>query len=250
MAVVAEDRDDVRLVTIDRPPVNALDVDTLHELADVLEVSAGDDGVGAVVLTGAGKVMSAGADLIKVLAGDDAYIDAGIDALTRAFRSVFTFLKPIVAAVNGHALAGGAVLVCGCDHRVMGAGAGRIGAIELSAGVPFPAWALQLVRHRVHSGNLEEVVLFGRSYDPEGALRCGLIDEVVNEGETMEIAFDRARELAQIPGSSFALTKRSLRAPAVADAESLAAHDDEIKAAWRSAEVRAAIERQMAALGR
>lgn len=93
-------------------------------------------------------------------------------------------------------------------------------------------------------------MLFGRSYDPEGALRCGLIDEVVNEGETMEIAFDRARELAQIPRSSFALTKRSLRAPAVADAESLAAHDDEIKAAWRSAEVRAAIERQMAALGR
>lgn len=93
MAVVAEDRDDVRLVTIDRPPVNALDVDTLHELADVLEVSAGDDGVGAVVLTGAGKVMSAGADLIKVLAGDDDYIDAGIDALTRAFRSLFTFPK-------------------------------------------------------------------------------------------------------------------------------------------------------------
>jgi len=248
MPVVVEDRQGIRLVTIDRPPVNALDVDTLQELANVLESAAADGDVTGVVLTGTGKVMSAGADLTKVLQGGDDYIDAGIDALNRAFRTLFTFPKPVVAAVNGHALAGGAVLVCGCDHRVMGAGAGRIGVIELTAGVPFPAWALELVSHRVHSGYLEEVVLFGRAYEPEVAHRYGLIDEVVGDGAIMDVALDRARELAKVPRRTFFLTKRSLRAAAVANAEALAAHDNEVKEAWRSPEVRAAIERQMAAL--
>jgi len=248
MAVVIEDRQGIRLVTLERPPVNALDVETLHELADVLDTAAADGDVAGLVLTGAGRVMSAGADLTKVLQAGDDYVDAGIDALSRAFRTLFMFPKPVVAAVNGHALAGGAVLVCGCDHRVMGAGAGRIGVIELAAGVPFPAWALQLVSHRVHAGYLEEVVLFGRAYEPEVALRYGLIDEVVGNDEIMDVALNRAGELAQVPRRTFSLTKRSLRAAAVAKAEALAAHDDEIKEAWRSPEVRAAIERQMAKL--
>jgi enoyl-CoA hydratase len=248
MAVVVEDRHSIRLVTLDRPPVNALDVDTLRELTNVLEAAAADGDINGVVLTGAGKVMSAGADLTKVLQAGDDYIDAGIDALNRAFRTLFIFPKPVVAAVNGHALAGGAVLVCGCDHRVMGAGAGRIGVIELAAGVPFPAWALQLVSHRVHSGYLEEVVLFGRAYEPEVAHRYGLIDEVVDDGAIVDVALDRAGELAQVPSRTFMLTKRSLRAAAVANAEALAAHDNEIKEAWRSPEVRAAIQLQMASL--
>ena len=89
--------------------MNALDVDTLNELSDSFDEAAEDD-TRAVILTGTGKTLSAGADLVRVLAGDDEYIDAGIDALTRNFRTLFEFPKPVVAAVNGHALAGGAVL--------------------------------------------------------------------------------------------------------------------------------------------
>lgn len=243
-----EDHDEIRVLRIDRPPVNALDAETLHELADGLDAANADASVRAVVLTGTGKVMSAGADLVKVLEAEDDEIDAGIDALTRAFRTLFVIPKPVVAAVNGHALAGGAVLACGCDHRVMGETRGRIGAIELAAGVPFPAWALELVRHGVNNSHFEEVVYFGRAYEPSDALERGLIDELVADGSVVDISIQRARELARVPATTYALTKRSARAATVGMAEALAQYDDEVKAAWRSDEVQAAVRRQLEAL--
>jgi len=249
MNVRVEDRDEVRVLRLDRPPVNALDVETLNELSDALDAAIDSGSVRAAVLTGTGKVMSAGADLVKVLEGDGRYIDAGIDALTRAFRTLFTFPKPVVAAINGHALAGGAVLACGCDHRVMGT-SGRIGTIELAAGVPFPAWALELVRHAVPNGHFEEVVYFGRSYEAGAALERGLIDEIATGDVVVDLALERARELARVPATTYALTKRSARAATVAAAEALTRWDDEVKAAWRSDEVRDAVRRQIEALQR
>lgn len=239
--------DGITILRIDRPPVNALDVDTLNELSDAFDEAAGDT-TRAVVLTGTGGTMSAGADLVKVLAGDDAYIDAGIDALTRNFRTLFEFPKPVVAAVNGHALAGGAVLTCGCDRRVMGKWAGSIGAIELTAGVPFPAWALELVRYAVKSEYFSEIVYFGQSYVPEVAVEKGLIDEVVADTLLMQRAIEVAHQLMRVPANTFSLTKRSMRAATAQAAESLMRFDDDVKAAWRSQEVRDAIKRQMAAL--
>lgn len=247
--VVVDSRDGIATVRIDRPPVNALDVDTLHQLSDALDVAATDD-TRAVVLTGTGSTMSAGADLVKVLAGHDAYVDAGIDGLTRCFRTLFEFPKPVVAAVNGHALAGGAVLTCGCDHRVMGESAGRIGVIELAAGVPFPAWALELVRHAVNNEHFQELVYFGAAYEPGEALAKGLIDEVCPDELVMSRAVERAEELARVPARTFALTKRSMRAATSEAASSLMRFDDDIKAAWRSPEVHEAVRRQMDGLRR
>lgn len=247
MPIATEDHDTIRILRIDRPPVNALDVDTLNELSDAFDVAEADQ-TRAVVLTGTGSTMSAGADLVKVLEGDASYIDAGIDALSRNFRTLFEFPKPVVAMVNGHALAGGAVLTCGCDYRLMGKWAGSIGTIELAAGVPFPAWALELVRYAVPNEYFAEVVYFARSYVPEEALRKGLVDEVVADTLLMSRAIEIAFELAQVPASTFAITKRSMRAAAVAAAEELSRFDDDVKAAWRSKEVQDAVRRQMDAL--
>ena len=248
MNVRVEDHDEVRVLRIDRPPVNALDADTLHELADGLDAANADGTVRAIILTGTGTVMSAGADLVKVLEAEDDYIDAGIDALTRAFRTLFVLPKPVVAAVNGHALAGGAVLTCGCDHRVMGEGSGRIGAIELAAGVPFPAWAIELVRHGVNNSHFEEVVYFGRAYEPSAALQVGLVDELAPSDNVMGVAAERARKLARVPSTTYALTKRSARAATVGMAEALTRYDDDVKKAWRSDEVKDAVRRQLEAL--
>ena len=247
-AVVVEDRSGIAIVRIDRPPVNALDLDTLDEIADALDRAAEDD-TKAVVLTGTGSTFSAGADLTAVFAATDEQLDAGIDALTRLFRTLFQFLKPVVAAVNGHALAGGAVLACGCDHRIMGENAGRIGAVEHAAGVPFPAWALELVRHGVNNDHFEEIVLFGRAYKPADGLKNGLVDEVVPDDQVLDKALERAERLASIPGRTYAITKRSSRAERSAAAEALTRYDDEVKAAWRSDEVKAAIKRRLDSLG-
>lgn len=247
-SIVVEPRDDgVTVIRIDRPPVNALDVDTLNELSDALDRAARDD-TRALILTGTEKTMSAGADLMAILDGDDSYVDAGIDALTRTFRTLFEFPKPVVAAVNGHALAGGAVLTCACDYRIMGKWAGSIGVIEHAAGVPFPAWALEVVRYAVVDRYFQEIVYFARDYLPEVAVERGLVDEIIAGTLLMERSLQVATELLAVPPTTYALTKRSMRAATVTAAEELRRYDDDVKAAWKSPEVKNAIRRQMKTL--
>ena len=241
-----EERQDILVLTIDRPPVNATDVETLDGLTAALEEGAE---ARAMVLTGAGKVFSAGADLQKVLNEGPRYVEAGIDSLTRCFRTLFTSPRPVVAAINGPALAGGCVLGCGCDYQVLAAGA-RIGAVEHQAGVPFPAWALELVRFSVNNEHLAEVLLFGRAYDAATALEMGIVDEVI-EGDVLGRALEVAGELADIPPRSFSLTKKSLRQPSVDTADRLLRETDEyVKRAWCSEEVQSAVRARLESLRR
>jgi len=248
-AIESEPNGTTLILRLNRPPVNALDVDTLEELSDRLDEARSSD-ARAVVLTGAGSLFSAGADLYRVLEGGPGYIDAGIAALTRAFETLFVFPRPVVAAVNGHALAGGCILTCACDYRIMSASAGTIGAVELKAGVPFPAWALEILRYAVNNHHVQEVVYTGRSYAPDVARDMGLVDEVVAAGDLMERALEMAAELAAVPSTTFALMKQALRKPAVEAARAGALDDDEIKAAWRSEEVHDAIRALLASLAR
>ena len=130
----------------------------------------------------------------------------------------------------------------------MGKWAGSIGAIELTAGVPFPAWALELVRYAVKSEYFPEIVYFGQSYVPEVATEKGLVDEVIADTLLMQRSIEAAHELMRIPETTFSLTKRSMRAATSEAAQALMRFDDEVKAAWKSTEVQDAIKRQMAAL--
>jgi enoyl-CoA hydratase len=247
-AIRSRSEGNVLVLQLDRPPVNAVDVDTLNELSDVLDKARADD-PDALVLTGTGAMFSAGADLKAVLEADDEQVDAGIEALSRCFETLFLFPRPVVAAVNGYALAGGVIITCAADRRVMAAGSGQIGAVELKAGVPFPAWALEIVRHAVNNQFVEEIVYFGHGYDPERALAMGLIDEVVPSEELMPRCLEIARELAEVPRQTFALTKGSLRRwTAEAARRGRELSDEQVKAAWRSPEVKAAIERLLASI--
>lgn len=248
-AINSEVVDGVLVIEIDRPPVNALDVETLNELAERLDKAVWEE-QGPVVLTGAGALFSAGADLRRVLDGGPDYVNAGIVALSQAFETLFVFPRPVVAAVNGHALAGGCILTCACDYRIMSESGGTIGAVELRAGVPFPSWALEIIRYAVNNHHLQEIVLTGRSYSPADALGKGLIDEVVPAEQLMARAKAVAAELSGAPPDTFRLMKRALRKPAVEAAiKGAAATNEEIKAAWRSAEVQDSIKRLLASLG-
>lgn len=248
-ALNSEVRDGVLVIQIDRPPVNALDVDTLNELTERLDKAVWEE-QGAIVLTGSGSMFSAGADLRKVLDGGPEYINAGIVALSQAFEALFVFPRPVVAAVNGHALAGGCILTCASDYRIMSASAGTIGAVELKAGVPFPSWALEILRYAVNNEHVQEIVLTGRSYEPDEALVKGLIDEVVPGEELMDRAIAMAKELAAVPPNTYRLTKRALRKATVENAiKGAASTNEEIKATWRSPEVLDAIRKLLAGLG-
>lgn len=214
---------------------SALDLELCLALQSAFEEAAADDGVGAVVLTGTGSIFSAGVDLPRMISAGGDYISEFVSALDAALRGLFVFPKPVVAAVNGHAIAGGAILTFACDHRLMSAG--RIGVPELLVGVPFPAIALAIVRFAVPTQHLQPMIYFGRPIEAAEAQRIGFIDDVPPSADLLGHAHGIAQRLASIPPVAFRLTKRQLREPYLRDASHIAvASVDEIDAAWAAPE--------------
>jgi enoyl-CoA hydratase len=233
----------IALMRLNVPPVNALDVEVLVAMTErLVEVDHSD--AAAIVLTGSGSSFSAGANLFRVLEdGADAVRD-GVSKLAVAFGTLFTFPRPVVAAVNGHAIAGGAVIACAADWKLAASGDLKIGFGELRVGVPFPTWALEIARFAVRPERLQEVIYFGRSYTPKDALERGLLDEVVPPDRLLDRAFEVAERLASMPKLTFEHTKRALRRPTVEWVRKQAARDDpRVRDAWASPEVRDAIDR-------
>ena len=124
---------------------------------------------------------------------------------------MFFHPKPVVAAINGHAVAGGAVLAACADRRIMAREAGRIGITELLVGVPLPALAFEIVRAAVPARYFSEFLYSGATYATDAALARGWIDEVAEPENLLEDALAVARELALLSPPAFAQTKRQLR---------------------------------------
>jgi enoyl-CoA hydratase len=207
--------DGVAVVRLARGPVNALDLDLLRAVTDAFrELDRADHT--AVVFTGAGRSFCAGVDLWRILDGGQSYVEDFLPALAEAFEAVFTIGKPVVAALNGHAIAGGCILAACCDRRIMAAGTGRIGVSELPVGVPFPVAALEILRYAVGEQVQRELVLTGTTHEPPEALRRGLVDEVVPAEALMDRAVEAARQLGTTtPPDTYRLTKGQLHRDAV-----------------------------------
>ena len=236
-----EEREGIAIVELARPPVNALDRELLQAIGDGFSELATSD-VGAVVLTGEGSSFSAGADLFSVLEGSTEYIEGTVPALSAAFGSLFEFPKPVVAAVNGHAIAGGAVLTCACDYRIMAEDSGRIGCSELKVGVPFPTYAIEIIRFAVAPQSFQEIIYLARSYDPEDAVEKGMIDDVVEPERLMDRAIDIAQRFARIPSDTFKTMKSIIRQPTLDRIASYGPeHDAKAKKGWSSEDVQESI---------
>lgn len=207
-----EDRDGVVVLRMEHGRAQALDTELLTALHDAFR-DLEDEGPDAVVLTGTGSIFSAGVDLYRVLDGRREYLDAFLPALRRGVRRLFSFPRPVVAAVNGHAIAGGCILACASDLKVMADGDGRIGVPELRVGVPFPVAPLEVLRFAVPPQHLQKMAYVGRTYGAKDALAWGLVDELVPPDRLLERAVEAAQELAAIPAGSFEITKATLRRP-------------------------------------
>jgi enoyl-CoA hydratase len=178
-----------------------------------------------------------------VLEGDDAYAADFVSALVRAFTTLFSFPRPLVGAVNGHAIAGGAILACCCDHAVCADGALKIGVTELAVGVPYPLAALEVVRHAVAPERFEDVVFLAGTYPPAEARAIGFVSEVVPAETVLGRALEVAERLGRIPAATYELVKMAVRRPVLDRIASHGpAHDAAATRGWQSAEVRAAIQ--------
>jgi enoyl-CoA hydratase len=188
---------------------NALDLELCLALAEEVEAARRSDAA-ALVLTGQGTIFSAGVDLVRVLDGGEPYVRVFLPALERAFRELVACEKPLVAAVNGHAIAGGCVIACAADLRLLARGSARLGVPELRVGVPFPPLALEILRHAASHAGLRTLLLGGETYAGEAALERGLADELVEPAELLPRAIEASERLASIPAAAFALTKDAL----------------------------------------
>ena len=223
---------------------SAMDVELLEAL---LAETAAAAQARAVVLTGTGSIFSAGVDLFRIVDGGEAYVRRFFPLLRDFVRAFFTLPVPVVAAANGHAIAGGGVMVLASDYRLMADGGGRVGVPELLVGVPFPAAALEAARFAVSPERVQALVYTGRTLLPREALAQGVVDEVVEPGALAARAREVAEQLAGIPREVFAHTKRHLRADAVDRIDRLsAAHDEAALALWSSPEIHARIRDYLA----
>lgn len=218
----------VQVLTLSSGPVNAQDAELLEELASAVRELA-RSGAGALVVTGAGRAFSAGVDLNRVVQGGTAYTDRLVPALSAAFDAMFSYPGPTVAAINGAAIAGGCVLACACDRRLISPEA-QIGAAEVRVGVPFPVAALEIMRYAcgIHA---DEVLLGGRNYRGAEAVARGLAHRVVTD-DLVGAAVAEASDLGSIPTDAYRQTKTQLHAPTMTRIHQAGGVDDEVRQMW------------------
>src|SRR5580658_7628927 len=126
----------IEVLTIARPPANALDIETTEEIADAFYP---DDSAAAVVLTGDGKAFCAGLDLKAIPNYSQPELRRLLDAINRMATAVYSCPLPVIGAINGHAIAGGFVLAMCCDWKIVADAPMQVGLTEVRVGVPFPA---------------------------------------------------------------------------------------------------------------
>ena len=180
----------------------------IHAALDEVETEA--DGPGAIVLTGSGKFFNNGLDISVVmgLEGEDAR-GFGTE-LFRLLNRLLSNRLPIVAALNGHAFAAGAMIAMACDYRVMREDRGWICISEVDVGVPIAPPMMALLRAKLPAKTLRDAVLTGKRYDAHEAIASGFVDASAPEAELLSDAKKLAAELATKERGIFGELKKTL----------------------------------------
>jgi enoyl-CoA hydratase len=215
MAFVSLDRSEaVTVITIDRPPANALNVELVEELVGVLEEIAAAP-PSAIVLSGRPGFFSAGADLKAVPNHGPEQRRRMVSGINRIVLASYGLSCPAVAAVTGHAIAGGMVLALGFDVRIAST-EGRYGLTEIKVGVPYPQAAIRVVAAELAPHAARRLALGNQLIDSSECLRLGVFDEVVEPSQVVGRAVAIAGELAAMPADVYTRTKLDLRRDALA----------------------------------
>ena len=241
--IACDVEDGIAIVRMQRPPANTIDIALLAQLARTLEEVERRGDIAAFVLTGTGKAFSAGLDLKLVPTYDRAQQNELLRVLNQALYQLYALPMPTVAAVNGHAIAGGLVLALACDRRVAVGEGALLGLTEVRAGVPFPVAAMAVVKGELPPATARELVLGGNNCDPARALALGIVDELQPADDVLAHGKALAKELAAAPRQSYGRIKRQLRAGALAEIEHALGSSDPLHGSWIGDETAAAAAR-------
>ena len=201
------------IVTLSRGKVNAINSSMILELNKCFDEIEENQSARAVVLTGSGKFFSFGFDIPELLTYSKDNFRTFLIAFTSFYLRLFLFPKPVVAALNGHTVAGGCILATACDYRIMPENAGKIALNEINLGVSFFSGATEMLRYLVGSRAADGILSSGEMYLPEQAAELGLIDEAVPATEFQSRVHEVTSTYAAKSPAAFAGMRRLLRQP-------------------------------------
>lgn len=204
------ERGGVRILTLRRPPVNAIDLPLARTVHAAVVAAAEDPACAAVVLTGVPGIFSAGLDTRAVPAYDAATRAEMLRTINRTMLALYGLPKPAVAALSGHALGGALVLALACDVRIAARGEFRLGLTEVAAGIPFPAGPLAVVQAELSPRCARLLTLTGVTAGPEAPEMSEVVDRVVDAPALLDEAVRTANDLRAL--RAYPAVKAQLRA--------------------------------------
>jgi enoyl-CoA hydratase/carnithine racemase len=221
---------------LNRPPANALSAEMMHAIRESIQ-AAPKEGVRALVISGSPGMFSAGLDVPLLLMLDRAGVESAWRALYAMMEAVARSPIPIVAAITGHAPAGGTVLTLFCDYRIAAEGNWKLGLNEVQVGIPLPAVIFAGLRRLVGLRYAEYLSARGELVSPQRALGYGLVDEIAGADRVVDRAIEWCRELLALPASAILATRKQARSDVVHVFDQDLSHELEgAIAAWWSEE--------------
>lgn len=233
--------DGIAVVTLANPPINAMDAALLEKLANLFEGLAADRAVRAAVIVADGPAFCVGLNLKATPGLDRLGQRRLVDALNHCFGTLYAWPKPLVAAVNGHAIAGGLILALCADWRIVADVPLQISLAEVRAGVTYPVAPLAIARRELAPSAARRLILLGETIDAALAEALAIMDERVPAEVLLARAIAQAERHATLPPQAFATTKRELRAAELERIDAArAGHGEPRLAAWLGEEMRCA----------
>lgn len=211
--VSVEQQGRVLVATMDDGKANALATSLSGELRAVIDRAEADDGIGAVVIVGRPGRFCAGFDLGVMGSGDLDAVGEMVSAGGALVAQVYGSGVPVVAACTGHAVAAGALLLLGCDHRVGPDAEIKVGLNEVAIGLTLPDWAMAIAAERLSRRHLQASVVNAKLVDGRGAVDAGFLDVAVAPDQVVDTAIADATALAELDPKAYTMTVKALRTP-------------------------------------
>lgn len=220
-----EYKENYAILSLDRGKSNPMNMTMMKELRAAFAELESADGVQGVILTGKQHFFSAGLDLPEVHTYDEAKFKEFWAEFMAVMRDMTAFSKPLIAAISGHAPAGGCVLAVTCDYRVMASGNYKIGLNEIPIGIVVPRHLYELYAFWIGRHTAYHFLMEGRLIEPQQAKEVGLVDLVVPEDQVLDAAERKLKQYLSFEQSSWKITKSFLRKPLVAAIDELNEED-------------------------
>jgi Delta3-Delta2-enoyl-CoA isomerase len=215
--VLCSKNNGVAKVSLSKGKVNALNETIAEELYDCFSDLETDQEVNSVILTGNGKFFSFGFDVPEFLSCSKDDFTRYLTKFTKLYTYIFLFPKPVIAALNGHTIAGGCMLAIACDYRIMVSEKAKISLNEITFGSSVFAGSVEMLKFCAGSGNAQTILYSGAMYSANQAMNMGLVDKVSSIDNLMSEAEKTALDFAKTDNTAFTSIKRLLRRPPAED---------------------------------